>query len=233
MSYSPRTVSAWSEAPDPWVRRVVTLLALVTIGLAIYSGILFPTIQRWGATDAEVDCKLPGDELVNFPVRVSTRAITINAPVSDVWPWIAQIGQEHGGLYSYEFLENLVGCDITNADQIVPEWQNPQPGDLVRLGPEGYPYFTVVDVQPEESFVLRAGSGGSVPTSWTFSLEPIDANTTRLIVRTRSAGSWTRTEAFINDVVTPPLHFIMEREMLYGIARRAEALAAERVGAAA
>ena len=39
-------------------------------------------------------------------------------------PWIAQLGQGRGGFYSYDFLENLVGCDIHSADRIVPEWQD-------------------------------------------------------------------------------------------------------------
>ena len=28
------------------------------------------------------------------PASLATRALTINAPVTDVWPWIVQIGQD-------------------------------------------------------------------------------------------------------------------------------------------
>ena len=47
-----------------------------------------------------------------------THAITIRAPVEEVWPWLAQIGQDRGGFYSYEWLENLAGCEMRNADRV-------------------------------------------------------------------------------------------------------------------
>ena len=61
---------------------------------------------RWGATGAEVDRPLPGDEIVKRLRNWSTRAITIHAPAEAIWPWLAQIGQGRGGLYSYDWLEN-------------------------------------------------------------------------------------------------------------------------------
>ncbi len=67
----------------------------------------------WGVTDGERDLGLPGDELIANPDLIATRAITIRASVDEVWPWIAQLGQGRGGFYSYDFFENLVGCDIT------------------------------------------------------------------------------------------------------------------------
>ena len=67
---------------------------------------------------------LPGDELVPQPVWASTRALTIAAPREAVWPWLAQMGQDRAGLYSYERLENLAGLDFHNADPIPPEWQD-------------------------------------------------------------------------------------------------------------
>ena len=226
MSQSSPSPLSWIPAPNRWLRRLtITVVVLLALG-AIYLCVLQPAYQRWGATDDEVARRLPGDELVSNPIRVSTRALTVHAPVSAVWPWLVQIGQERGGLYSYEGLENLIGCQITNADHIVPEWQHPQPGDRIGLGPEGYPFFSVAEVQPERAFILRGGDDTYTGASWVFYVEPVDASTTRLIVRMRSAASLTQVEAFFNDVVTPPLHFIMEREMLYGVARRAEALAA-------
>ena len=66
----------------------------------------------------------------------ATRAISIRASADQVWPWIAQLGQGRGGFYSYDFLENLVGCNIHSADRIVPEWQNVAVGDEVRLAPQ-------------------------------------------------------------------------------------------------
>jgi hypothetical protein len=39
-----------------------------------------------GATNAETDAPLPGDELLTDPDTVATRAIDIDAPASAVWP---------------------------------------------------------------------------------------------------------------------------------------------------
>lgn len=72
--------------------------------------------NRWGATAEECEKALPGDELVPHPRIASTRAITIQAPPAAVWPWLVQMGQGRGGLYSYDGLENLIGCDIHSAD---------------------------------------------------------------------------------------------------------------------
>ena len=37
---------------------------------------------------------------------VATRAITIDAPCRSVWPWLAQVGVDRGGFYSYDLLDN-------------------------------------------------------------------------------------------------------------------------------
>jgi hypothetical protein len=86
--------------------------------------------RRWGATDGEVQRTLPGDERVPNPIITTTLAVTIHAPAAEVWPWMAQIGQERGGLYSYELLENLAR-KMRNADRVEPEWEL-QVGDRMR-----------------------------------------------------------------------------------------------------
>ena len=68
---------------------------------------------RWRATDAEVGATLPGDDLLPAADLTATRTIAIDAPAGEVWPWLAQMGQGRGGLYSYDFLENAVArCDM-------------------------------------------------------------------------------------------------------------------------
>src|SRR5882724_4787487 len=83
---------------------------------------------RWGATDLELEEPLPGDQALGPADLVSTRAITIGSSPAGVWPWIAQLGQGRGGFYSYDFLENLVGCGIHSADEIQDRWQDIQVG---------------------------------------------------------------------------------------------------------
>jgi hypothetical protein len=85
----------------------------------------------------------------------ATRAITVRAPASGVWPWIAQLGQGRGGFYSYDFLENLAGCDVHSADRIVPEWQDVMAGDQVRLAPQAN--LAVAYLERGRSLVLRGG----------------------------------------------------------------------------
>ena len=82
-------------------------------------------------------------------------AITISAPARDVWPWMAQLGQERGGMYSYELLENMARCQMRNADHIVPEWEM-QVGDQMRTGPQGYPVNQVVALE-RGRWLLMAG----------------------------------------------------------------------------
>ena len=94
--------------------------------------------RNWGTTKEECRMSLLGDELVRGPVVETTEAVWIDAPASSVWPWLVQIGQDRGGLYSFETLENFVGLDYHNADRIHPEWQHLAPGDEMRLAPKGW-----------------------------------------------------------------------------------------------
>ena len=113
-------------------RRAVAIAAEL---VAAYLAIGRPLMLHWGANCEEVHKPLPGDETVPGPVVQSTRAVTIDAPVDAVWPWLAQLGQDRGGFYSYENLENLAGCHMHNADVVHPEWQQRRPGETVYLHP--------------------------------------------------------------------------------------------------
>jgi hypothetical protein len=182
-----------------------------------------PWHLSWGATDDELSQSLPGDELTPHPRLKATHAITINAPAADVWPWLVQMGQTRGGFYSYTWLENLVGCKMRNADEIVPEWQQLKVGDSVWLHPKAPP-TQVAAIEPGRAIVLK-GWGA-------FVLQPIDDNTTRLIIRSQGDYEPNLGNAVLNfllwRVVFEPAHFIMERKMLLGIKARAEKLARER-----
>jgi hypothetical protein len=61
-------------------------------GAFLYSKLLRQPILTWGATAEEAAARLPGDELLEEADGVATRAITIAAPRSAVWQWIAQMG---------------------------------------------------------------------------------------------------------------------------------------------
>lgn len=178
---------------------------------------------RWGATAQELAGPLPGDELIAEPDLTATRALTVRAPAARVWPWIAQLGQGRGGLYSYDFLENLIGCDIHSADRVVPEWQDIKAGDEVRLHPDVA--LEVAAVDPGLSLVLRSAvhDGNAPPPfgfTWAFALQPGPDGTTRLIVR----GRYAYTQPWARLIVEPVevIDFVMTQKMLRGIRSRAE-----------
>lgn len=197
----------------PKKRTAGLLRPLAILGAVLpwaYALVVRPWHLRWGATDEEVGKPLPGDELVPNPAIESTRAITVNAPVEEVWPWLAQIGQDRGGFYSYEWLENLAGCRMRNADSVHPEWQHREVGERVFL----HPAFglKVAAFEPGRAIVLE----GWGP----FVVEAIDEKSTRVIIRSRVPR---RLEVLLYYLLTFEMpHFVMERRMLKGIKERAE-----------
>jgi hypothetical protein len=178
---------------------------------------------RWGATDAETTMVLPGDELLDQPQLTATRAIRVHADPGEVWPWIAQLGQGRGGFYSYDVLENLVGCDIHSADRIDPAWQAVGVGDEVRLHPGVA--LTVARVDPGRAMVLR----GAVPMgrspapydfTWAFVASAAAAGTTRVVVRERYV--YVRRWAALIVEPAELISAVMSPRMLRGIRQRAE-----------
>ena len=207
--------------------RHVVGVAAIAGAAATYILVARPWHLRWGATDQESDKPLPGDDLIANADLTATRAITIRASADQVWPWVAQLGQGRGGFYSYDFLENLVGCDIHSADRIVPEWQNVRAGDEVRLAPEVG--LVVASIERGRSLVLRGGVpiGNTAPPydfTWAFALRDEPDETTRLLVRERYA--YTRPWAPLLVEPTEAVSFVMSQKMLRGIRDRAERTAA-------
>jgi hypothetical protein len=102
--------TAVDKLPDPQQGRAARLLRrAASVGALLpwtYLLIGRPWHLRWGPTDEETRKSLPGDELVSHPVAQMTRALTIDAPAGEIWPWMIQMGAGRGGLYSYEWLEN-------------------------------------------------------------------------------------------------------------------------------
>jgi hypothetical protein len=190
---------------------------------AIYTLAVRPWQLRWGATEEECGSCLPGDDLVPKPDLIATRAITVNAVADQVWPWIAQLGQGRGGFYSYDVLENLVGCDIHSADRLVPEWQDTKVGDQVKLAPEVG--LAVAVVEHGRALVLRGGVPmGTAPPpydfTWAFVVREQPDGTTRLLVRERYAYTQ-RWAAFLVEPVAV-IAFVMTQRMLRGIRDRAD-----------
>jgi hypothetical protein len=218
------------------IRRIAAGTAAVGGAAAgLYLLAVRPWHLRWGAWDREVSLELPGDGLVPHAKLVSTRAITIHARADEVWPWLVQVGEGRGGFYSYAWLENLVDCQMQNADQIMPELQRLEVGDTIWLARWwnerfGVPsYLVVAEIDPGKALVLRNSDvpGRGDAFSWAFVLRKWDEERTRLIVRSRSVWRAGTGSMLLGRVMGEPAHFLMERAMMRGIKRRAEAMAQE------
>ena len=204
-----------------------TRLALETAGIITGAAIAYLALGRepcltWGASDEEVHRVMQGDELLANPEVLATRAVTIEAPPSAIWPWLMQMGSNRGGVYTYDWIENLFGLNMHSINKIVPEFQNRKVGDAERLGKSG-PVMRVATLEPESAMVLASDDGNWV---WAFGLYSIGQSRTRLVSRNRiSAPSASLPRRAIQTLVMEPGSLIMERKMLLGIKERAEMLA--------
>lgn len=197
--------------------------AVIAAFLIVGARLLRRRYLRWGAIDDEVAMRLPGDGLMRQADLTATRAITVDAAADDVWPWIVQLGQGRGGFYSYDFLENLVGCDIHSVDRIVQEWQQLDVGATVHLAPE-VP-LTVAVIDTGNALVLRGGvpmGGNAAPYdfTWAFVLNHNTDGSTRLVIRERYEYL-RRGASFVIEPIEF-VSFVMSRRMLRGIKERAE-----------
>jgi hypothetical protein len=199
--------------------RRFALTASLVVGVAT-SRWLF---RDWGATKGECETVLPGDELVPDPAVTVTRAVTIRASADEVWRWLVQIGQDRGGMYSYDWLENLVGLRIHSTESIRPGWQHLEVGDDIRLVRAGWLgldagyVLKVAAIDRGRALVLHDDAFHSI---WSFHIHPVGTHRCRLISRSR-APKVTSPLAVFGELIDP-ITFVMTRGMLLGIKRRAE-----------
>lgn len=196
-------------------RSAVVLAAVGAVG-AVYMFAIRPWQLRWGATDAEVARPMPGDGIVTHPHLQATRAITIDAPPAAVWPWLVQMGgYTRAGWYSYDVIDN---AGRRSADEILPELQHLQVGDILPTSPDGTG-FTVESIDPPHNLVLAIRNPHAT-TCVGILLEPRSANRSRLVFRLRlHATTW---HGRLFQVVMDVGDFVMMRRQLYGIRDRAE-----------
>ena len=211
-------------------RLLATLAALAALGL-FFAVVIRPWYLHWGTTPAERTAPLPGDDIVPGAASQETRAVTIHAPVALVWPWVAQLGQNRGGFYSYDLLENLVGCEMPTVDSLRPDKQQWALGDKLWMYPStkagGVGYAVLRTYIPGRALGFGTWYAGTPPTgpedgSWTFVLQPLRDSTTRLLVRGRGAPGRSLLGLAFDRSIFEPMHFAMEKRMMLGSADLSE-----------
>jgi azurin len=216
----------WAGWPVHPPHRRLWRVAAVTVGFVLvsYVGVAafsYPTHRTWGSTREELAMPLPGDADSRDRALELQHAVTIEAPAEDIWVWLAQLGQDRGGFYSYDWLERSFGLGIRNATEVRPEWQTLQPGDVIRATPPNYlsglvrpVAWTVAEVTPERALVLAERGA--------FVLQPLSDERTRFIVRSklgRNRSVWSSTASLLGFQLP---HFIMQRRMMLTIKGLAE-----------
>ncbi len=206
------------------------------IAAALLTPFLRAPREHWGLDARDAARPYPGDDLVPEPRWGWTHAIEIAASAASVWPWVAQIGADRGGFYSYQWLENVAGCELRSAERIHPEWELHQ-GDALRLHPE-MPPLQIVSLDRGHFFVAHAAPGAEARTagkswmcvSWLFIIEPLGEQRSRIISRYRVAMSDDlATRLSFGPTFVEPIGFAMDRRMLRGIKARCERSVAEAV----
>lgn len=172
---------------------------------------------RWGATDEEIRGPMPGDDLVTPASFNATRAITINAPPENVWPWIVQMGYRRAGFYPYALLDN---AGFESATTILPEFQNPRLDDWMPMTSK---------VSETTAFRFRAFETNrwllwnKPDSTWAWRLSLEGPGRTRLVSRLKQRYAWeTPGMALFTLVLLEFGDFPMMRRVLQGIKSRAE-----------
>lgn len=219
------------------------LVVLILIGFVVVPPVTRGATDRWGATDAEVAERLPGDEWVKDAQQSATRAITIDAPAELVNQLVRQQGYKRAGWHGWDWFYNATGSggfvDGRFSTRVVPELQTIAVGDKVFIN-SAVSYTVSIDDMPDV-FALYSGSDSSgasldasdsaqatqASTSWVWVARPDGPDRTRLILRIR--GDMRGQGAFVAWLFDNPLDFggaLFANKTLHGIKATAEALAA-------
>ena len=228
------------------LRRVIGGAAIA--GVTAYAVYELTRGDRMGVNHRVKTRPLPGDDLVDAPRDVDTDAVTIDAPPSAVWSWLVQMGYARAGWYCCTRC-NRVDLEPHDEWRILPQFQTLTAGAILPTHAGGG--FRVVSVEPQRALVLYADDqmareqaaayngndhktsantaegthNGAIPPfalSWSFLLEPLSAQRTRLIARYRLAlAASARGHRLLQPVVGFGI-FWMQGKQLRGIKLRAE-----------
>jgi hypothetical protein len=213
------------------LQRLIIFLYVTAVLFFCHHFIFRPIILDWGTPENLREHNFAGDELT-LGVR-HTRAVLIHATPEEIWPWLVQVGQDRGGFYSYQWLENVFRANMKNVGDIKPQFQAPRlAGDTVWLADKnhyhGKGYQVIAEITPQQSLVMvngedyaRIRESRKAEGAWAFYLYPESSSATWLVARsTAEDGNWR--DRVLRYCFFEVPHFIMERKMLVTIRRLAE-----------
>lgn len=212
------------------LRRCAGVVGLA--GAAASFALIFrPLLLTWGASDSENAAVYPGDDLIEGGERQPVMATTLDAPPSAVWPWLAQMGCDRGGFYSWDRLDN---GGRPSARELNPDW-TVATGDRIRSTTGSDHWFDVALADPPHTLILRApialpsgrmfDPASESPKSfsdstWSFHLRELPGGRTRLVV-----GGVARVEPWLPNLVSAwlfwePAHWLMQTKQFRELRRR-------------
>ena len=213
---------------------MIPALLIAALGLfGVYAFAVRPRLVRWGATDEEVKRPYQGAGIIAAGKRGTTMAVTIDAPPSAVWPWLAQMGVDRAIWYTWDYWRPW---GLRSADRIHPEWQSISVGYRMPSTPKGSAWWEVAALEPKRFLGLRMSvdlRGRRFDphkrrprfysdSLWAFRLENLPENRTRLVV----SGYWAFRPKWLQGIVSflfiEPSTWIMQTRQFAGLKRRAE-----------
>ena len=166
----------------------------------------------------------PGDEILPLARHTKTNSILIEAPASIVWKYLMQMGCDRGGWYSIDWLDNGGKPSINHQ---VMEWEDRKVGDRISATPSSDQFFEVYKISRHQHFVIggeanQLGLVHDYKVSWSFLLEPVGDDATRLLVKAKMQGLPSWGEWLQSNFFALPAHTIMQSVQLKNIKRLAE-----------
>ena len=134
-------------------------------------------------------------------------------------------------MYSYDWIENLLGLNVYTIDYIDPKYQIAKPGDFWGFTPKASgdgPGVYVVKLDPNRAVLGCFGMRSTSPTPCTgtvaIGLATTERRNNTLILRARTDAASPMTG--VVGAVFDPITFVMQRGMLLGFSDRSVEVAA-------
>lgn len=196
--------------------RTFVLISFILLFVLLFRFGLRPFLLTWGADKEEVELLLPGDEYVQNPSYVATRAITIDVRPKEIFPYIVQMGKGKAGMYNFDWFNNGFK---RSEEGVMEEWQNIAIGDTVVVS--HFLSMKIIDFE-KDSFIVWQDIQNPERGTWTWVITSSGNRQSRLISRQRVKYNYASPTIFLNFAVEIGDQAFM-RKTLTGIKYRSEA----------